>query len=171
MRLTGTPMKRRRQKNLVSAGSVLGKVLTQLGLSPSLSKHNIIQLWPKIVDSAVSRHAKAEKVVGSTLHVIVDSSVWMNELSAIKNVLIDKVNARIRSEAAKITEIRFSQRSWAKERPKEEDAATTSPRRELTEKEARLVRTLLEPVKDDRLKALLKRILEKDALLKQAPKP
>jgi predicted nucleic acid-binding Zn ribbon protein len=163
-------MKRRRLKNPVSAGSVLGKVLTQLGLSPSISKHNIVQLWPRIVDSAVSRHAKAEKVVGSTLHVIVDSSVWMNELAAVKNVLIDKVNARIRSEAAKITDIRFQQRSWAKERPQPAHAGTPPPR-ELTEKEVRLVRTLLEPVKDDRLKALLKRILEKDALLKQAPKP
>jgi len=169
VRLTGATMKRQRLKNPVSAGSVLGKVLTQLGLSSSISKHNIIQRWPKIVDSAVSRHAKAEKVVGSTLHVIVDSSVWMNELAAVKNVLMDKVNARIRSEAAKITDIRFTQRSWAKECPKEEDAAKTPPR-ELTEKEARLVRTLLAPVKDDRLKALLKRILEKDALLKQPSK-
>ncbi|MBI5249614.1 MAG: DUF721 domain-containing protein [Desulfomonile tiedjei] len=148
----------------MTARSVLGKVLGQMGLAPSISRHRLVQLWPKIVDAAVSRHTTAEKIVGSTLHVIVDSSVWMNELSAVRSVLLDKVNSRIEYEAARITDIRFHQRSWAnRHTPKHDEPASST---DLTEKDVRLVRALLEPVKDEELRAVLKRILEKDALLK-----
>lgn len=160
-------MKRDRLKHPVTAGSVLGKVLGQMGLGPSISRHNLVRLWPKIVDKAVSRHAKAEKIVASTLHVIVDSSVWMNELAAVKSVLLEKINASIQSDAAKITDIRFHQRSWAKESPANPEVSSDSA--QLSEKDIRLVRNLLEPVKDGQLREVLKRVLEKDALFKQPP--
>ena len=160
-------MKRNRLKSPMTAGSVLGKVLGKLGLDSSISKHNVVRLWPKIVDAVVSKHAKAEKIVGSTLHVIVDSSVWMNELAALKNIILYKVNSRIKSESSRITDIRFHQRSWAKECPREPD--DPHPPAELAEKDVRLIRMMLEPVKNEQMRAVLKRILEKDALLKQPP--
>jgi hypothetical protein len=159
-------MKKNRFKRPVKAGSVLGKVLGQMGLVSSISKHKVVQLWPEIVDVAISRHAKAIKVEGSTLCVIVDSSVWMNELAAVKSLLLQKVNSHIKSESARITDIRFHQRSWAREDPKEPDSPAV-PAAELSEKDIRLIRTILEPVKDEQLRSVLRRLLEKDALLKQ----
>ncbi len=156
-------MKYRIHSKPVAAGAALRKVLNSLGLQSALSRHNVIQLWPKIVEAPVSTHAQAEKLVGSTLYVAVDSSVWMNEIAAIKNVLLEKINSCLPKRVAAITDIRFHQRSWARAKPPEPQADAPSPP---TEKDTRMVRQVLEPIKDEDLRAALMRILEKDRQLK-----
>jgi len=156
-------MSREKRSEPIPAGQVLQKVFKIRGWKSALSRHRIIALWPKIVDATVARHARAEKLSGSTLHVVVDSSVWMNELAAIKNVLLEKVNARLEPGAAAITDLRFHQRSWARQN---EPPLPVYTEPHLSEKDVRLDRQLLEPVRDDELKPLLKRILEKDRRLK-----
>ncbi len=154
----------RRKGKPVNAGQVLRAVVSRLGLRSGLSRHRVVHLWPKIVEPTVARHAKAERVAGGTLHVIVDSSVWMYELATIKDLLLEKVNARLEKGAAPITDIRFSQRSWGTQKPKE---VAELPRLELDPQDLRIVGQILEPIKDDTLKTLLQRILEKDCLLKR----
>jgi hypothetical protein len=154
----------------MTAGSVLRGVVNRLGLQAGLSRHRVVHLWPKIVEPTVARHAKAEKVVGGTLHVVVDSSVWMFELATIKELLLDKVNACLDRGAARITDIRFSQRSWGTEKPKAASAQTPSAP-SLGEQDLRIMGQILEPIKDDSLRALLHRILEKDRLMKKSRKP
>jgi predicted nucleic acid-binding Zn ribbon protein len=155
----------RRPKGIpVTAELVLRDVVSRLGLKSGLSRHRVVHLWPRIVEPTVARHARAERVVGGTLHVIVDSSVWMFELATIKDLLLEKVNAFLDAGAAKITDIRFSQRSWGTQKPKE---APAPPSPQLGPQDLRIVGQILEPIQDDTLKALLQRILEKDRLMKQ----
>lgn len=142
---------------------MLQKVLDRFGLQTSLSKHNVVALWPKIVDSAVARHVQAEKVTGSTLHLVVDSSVWMNELAAMKHILLEKVNACLGPGAPKITDIRFQQRSWAK--AAEKTVARPLPP-EPTDQDLRNIHRIMEPLKDEGLREVVSRILEKDRKLK-----
>src|SRR5512139_3749538 len=138
-------MKNKTKSIATRAGSVIGEILQRIGLEAPLARHNIARLWPKIVDSAIARHAKVESVSGSTLFLAVDSSVWMNEMSAIRNLLLEKVNARLPPDAAPFTEIRFMQRSWARtEDPKPQ--ASRPP--EMTDQESRMIGKILEPVKD-----------------------
>jgi hypothetical protein len=146
-----------------SVGSVLRDVLQRMGLKAPLARHNIARLWPKIVDSAVARHAKVESVSGSTLFLAVDSSVWMNEMSAIRNLLLEKVNASLPPDAAPFTEIRFMQRSWART---EDPKPQVSPPPEMTDQESRVVGKILEPVKDPDLKIILQKILDQERKLK-----
>ncbi len=156
-------MNRRHLKNPIAAGAVLGKVLDGLGLTASVSRHRIVYLWPRIVDTVVARHAKAIKVSGTLLHVAVDSSVWMNELAATKTVLIQKLNASLPRGTSGITDIRFQQRSWAKERPPEPQRPEPP---EPDEADARQIRQILDHVADENVKSLLARILEKDRQLR-----
>jgi predicted nucleic acid-binding Zn ribbon protein len=156
-------MKYNINKQPVAAGTALRNALSGMGLQAALSRHNVIQLWPKIVDAPVSSHARAEKLVGSTLYVVVDSSVWMNEIAAIKNVLLEKINSCLPPRVAPITDIRFHQRSWAGTKTPEPRTSNLSPP---TDKDVRMARQVLEPVMDERLRAVLKRILEKDRQLK-----
>ena len=146
-----------------NVGSVLRDVLKSMGLGVPLSRHNLVRLWPKIVDSTVAGHARVEQISGSTLVLAVDSSVWMNELAAIKGLLLEKVNACLEPDAAPITEIRFLQRSWAKRR---ESSLTTTQPPPVTPQEAQIIDSVLAPVTDPELKAILARILEKDRKLK-----
>jgi predicted nucleic acid-binding Zn ribbon protein len=156
-------MNRKRMKNPVAAGSVLNRVLDGLGLSAAVSRHRIVHLWPKIVDSVVARHAKAIKVSGNLLLVAVDSSVWMNELVSMKTVLIQKLNASLPRGTSGITDIRFQQRSWAREQPPEPEQPEPP---EPDETDARQIRQILEHVTDDQVRSLLARILEKDRRLR-----
>jgi predicted nucleic acid-binding Zn ribbon protein len=156
-------MKPRKSGTPTSVGTVLNGIFARSGLAGSLSRYAILRAWPRIVGSQVARHAKAEKVAGATLYVAVDSAAWMNELAAIKNLLLDKLNAHIQREATPLADIRFSQRSWA--RAKKPEPAPPKPPR-ATEREMEAVNQMLEAVKDDKLKQMLKRILEKDRQLK-----
>jgi len=148
----------------VSAGSTLRTILKKMGLTPTLSRHSLVHRWQDIVEPAVARHAIVERVSGSTLHVAVDSSVWMNELAGISNVLLEKINASLDPDAPKITEIRFTQRSWAKQPPSPEASEQKVP--DPTEADARFVRTVLEPIKDPEFRDVLERLLEKDRRLR-----
>ena len=116
------------------------------------------------MEPAVARHAKVERVSGSTLHLVVDSSVWMNELVGISNVLLKKINASLDPDAPKIKEIRFTQRSWAKQTRSPEISERKVP--DPTEAEARFVRTVLEPIEDPEFRDVLERLLEKDRRLR-----
>ncbi len=156
-------MKRKALKQPVLAGTVLRAALERHGLRAAVSRYSIVNLWPKIVAEGVARHARAEKVVGSTLHVAVDSSGWMNELAAVKNVILAKVNSHLERGAAPITDIRFYQRSWAKAPPPAPSAEDPPPP---SERDTRIRDRMLEPIKDDELKRTLERILEKDRKLK-----
>ncbi len=156
-------MKKKTKSAATRAGSVLRDVLQRLGLEAPLARHNIARLWPKIVDSAIARHAKVESVSGSTLFLAVDSSVWMNEMAAIKNLLLEKVNASLPPDAVQFTEIRFMQRSWAKA-PDPKGPKPKAP--EPTDQETRLFGKIVEPVKDPDLKIILQKILEEDRKLK-----
>lgn len=156
-------MKNKKKSAVTTVGSVLRQALQRMGLEAPLARHNIARLWPKIVDSAIARHAKVESVSGSTLFLAVDSSVWMNEMSAIRNLLLEKVNASLPPDAAPFTEIRFMQRSWAKA-PEPKSPKPQAP--QLTDQESRVIGKIVEPVKDPDLKIILQKILDQDRKLK-----
>lgn len=147
------------------AESILRGLLKRMGLLAGVSRHSIIERWPEIVEATVARHVKAERISGSTLFVAVDSSVWMNEMVAMKQLLIDKVNASLAPGASPFTEIRLVQRSWAASpapRPAPPEPAPPGP----TEPELRIRDRLLEPVRDKALREVLRRLWEKDRQLK-----
>lgn len=138
------------------------ELINSLGLRAGLSRHNVVHLWSRIVDPVVLRHVRAERVDGATLYLTADSSVWMSEMSAIKPVLLEKVNAFLEPGDAPLTDIRFRQQSRGKAAPESLPAAEP----ELTDHDRRTIRTILEPVQDDTLKRVLSRILEKDRQLR-----
>ncbi len=157
--------KRRRRSNPTKASFVLNKQLDKLGLSGALSRRQLIQKWPNIVSKTISAHSRAEKVVGSVLYILVDSSVWMNELSANKAVLLQKINARLPGGAPRIEDVRFRQCSWAKEisQPAKAEAPEIKP----TPAELNKRKLILEAVKDPDLRLIFESLLDKDYKLKK----
>ncbi len=156
---------RKRRKGLHSpekASALLRGVLANLGLTNSVVRHEIVQVWPRIMDATIAAHTSAEKVTGSVLHIDVDSSVWMTELAAMQPAILGKVNAYLPRGAAPITEIRLKQRSWTRPKtPVQPKTTPVLPKPQLDDK------TLahLEIVKDPELRALLQRLMEKQQTL------
>ena len=58
-------MKKQRDRSYPKpAGSVLFDTLRQMGLSSTILRQSIVTRWPHIVDSVVSKHARAERLMG-----------------------------------------------------------------------------------------------------------
>ena len=143
--------------------TIVAKTLKRSGIEASLERHSIVHKWDAIVPAAVSSHARAVRVSGSTLHVEVDSSAWMHELAVIKHVLLQKVNEGLGPGTSEIKDLRFQQRSWKKvSHPIHEDPEP--PR--AGEQDIRTAKKLLEPIRDEGLRSVMERILEKDRKLK-----
>lgn len=158
-------MKRPKLKEPIAARSILDRIVNQFGLRAGLSRHRVIHRWPEIVGPGVARHSRATEVKGSVLHVAVDSSVWMNELAAIRIALLEKLNSLLEEGAAPITDIRFRQVSsigFPDARSVEPEASPSHD-----EELSGVARTALAPVKDNDLRSLLERILLKDQRLKR----
>ncbi|MEW6111456.1 MAG: DUF721 domain-containing protein [Thermodesulfobacteriota bacterium] len=155
-------MTTRKKSTPVRAGSIITNALEALGLGPALARHKVVNMWPRIVHSAIAKHAHAERLSGSTLYVAVDSSVWMNELAAIKPVLLKKVNACLGPDAAPITDIKFSLKSDAG-CDRQEPPILEPP--DTDEEEPEATRELLELVKEDELREVFRKIMKKDRRL------
>jgi hypothetical protein len=165
-------MKIRKRTFPQAAGSILNGALREMGLSSSLARQSIVVRWPEIVASAVAKHARAERLVGDTLYVVVDSSVWMNELSAIRLTLLDKLNAWLGPGIPKIREIRFGQVSWRRGELKEanDQPAPSSAKVEPDEKSLRISRSNINLVKDEEVRKIIERLIYKDARLQATKK-
>jgi hypothetical protein len=154
---------RRPRSRPVPAGSVIRRVIKDLGIQTVIARNQVILDWNKIVDSAVAKHAQAEKLVGSALVIGVDSPVWMNELSALRETLLRKINSKLKPGTPRIQELRFLLRSSL---GPEKTASVVPPVPPASEEETREALRILAPVQDDKLKTILARILEKDRALK-----
>lgn len=156
-------MTRRPPRDPVAMRSVLGGLFKKLGLSKAMARHRVVEAWPRIVGKGAARHCRADKLTGSTLHVSVDSSVFMNDLSAMKPIILDKLNSLLDPGAPPITDIRFRQCSWIRE------AGRAAPPEEIPEpsdSDRSLVSETVNGVGDEGLKTLVERLMEKDRRLK-----
>lgn len=142
----------------------LRKALGAMGLNKAISRHSIIHRWPKLVDSVIASHAKVDRISADTIFIIVDSAVWMSELSAIRLKLLERVNSSLERGAAPFTDMRFTLRSWARTDKPEEKIPIPAPPPD--EKDKRMANQILGNVKDEALREVIDRIIEKDRLLK-----
>ena len=89
-----------------AVGGVLGRVLESLGLSREMTGWQAVEAWPKLVGPRVARHARAVAFRDGTLHVEVEGSAWMQELSFLKPDLARRINQHVGSEL--VREVRLS---------------------------------------------------------------
>lgn len=131
-----------------------------------LARHGIVEQWNTVMDERVRQHARAEKIVEAVLYVEVDSTVWMNELAAIKQTLLDHLNRSLKPPAPPLQDIHFRlARSSGK--PKEETKKSSPPPPPApTQDELRRRRLTLEAAPNDEVRTVLERLMEKDRLLK-----
>ena len=164
-------MKRKGSAYPTPAGSVLLNTLRQMGLGSALSRQSIVMRWPRIVDSVVAKHARAERLVGDTLYLSVDSAVWMNELASMKPVLLEKLNSKLDPDVPQIKDIRFSQTLWRQGAATRKKATTIPPSVENPPDQTALkVSTSnIASIKNSEIRNIIERIIRKDARHKANP--
>ena len=90
-----------RMKSPTSIGSILPKVLENLGIKKGVEAHKSLVFWDKVVGKQIAKHTKPISVRKGTLFVKVEGSVWANELSLLKKKIINKLNKLMGYESIK----------------------------------------------------------------------
>ena len=87
-----TERKRRPPKKL---GDVMGKVLSQAGISDRIAQAQVIPEWRSIVGEQIARVTEPLSVTPQgTLFVSVQTNSWMTELSLLEPELLKRLNRR-----------------------------------------------------------------------------
>jgi len=73
-------------------GSVLPGLLEKLGLTGGIRNHQLLDRWEEIVGPRIAEVTTAERMADGKLWVSVTHPAWRNELTYMKQELIDRVN-------------------------------------------------------------------------------
>ncbi|GMV48988.1 MAG: hypothetical protein NBKEAIPA_00110 [Nitrospirae bacterium] len=93
----------RGQSRFDSFSSILAGVAHRLGLESKLFEARLRREWPQIVGASLADHTRPDQIRFKKLYVFVRSSVWLQQLSFLKPVLLQRVNAL--AEQPLVTEI------------------------------------------------------------------
>ncbi len=83
---------RRTMSQPTEVGRLIGGVLRRAGLADGLERAAASQEWPDRVGRAIAAVTRVRSVSGSTVFVEVRSSAWLQELTFVKNEILEKMN-------------------------------------------------------------------------------
>lgn len=79
----------------VHISDVLSRLLKRKPFSKRIEEQKALFCWDRAVGMEISKHTKPIYVRDGRLVVVTDDSVWMNELSLLKERIIEKLNSII----------------------------------------------------------------------------
>ncbi|ULA64332.1 MAG: hypothetical protein LZF86_120053 [Nitrospira sp.] len=82
----------------VSFGTILSGLAKQLGLETRLVELRIQQQWPSLVGEPIGSHTWPAQIRFHKLYLLVENSVWLQQLTFLKPALLAKINAEAGSE-------------------------------------------------------------------------
>ena len=78
-----------------SIRQVLDRALHAQGLTRRLQRALPRQVWSEAVGSGIAERAQPTVLTAGVLHVLVEDHRWRDQLDAARNILIERVNARL----------------------------------------------------------------------------
>ncbi|MDP9132552.1 MAG: DUF721 domain-containing protein [Nitrospirota bacterium] len=115
----------RGQSRLDSFSSILAGLAHRLGLESKLFEGRLRRQWPDIVGEPIATHTRPDQIRFKKLTVFVHNSVWLQQLSFLKPVLLQKVNAM--AGQALVTEIVLRIGEFSASRAAGHEAAILDP--------------------------------------------
>jgi predicted nucleic acid-binding Zn ribbon protein len=82
----------RGQSRLDSFGAILAVLAPRLGLESKLFEARLRRQWPDIVGEPIATHTRPDQIRFKKLTIFVHNSVWLQQLTFLKPVLLQKVN-------------------------------------------------------------------------------
>jgi len=149
-----------------SISRLLKKVAHSHGLDRRLARGKVWEIWEKAVGEAIAKHAWPKGIrEGAKLVVAVADSVWMQQLSLQKPLLLEVLNRHL-PEGAWLEDIRFVhgdveklRQGWAKGAKK--GSKKKSPPLKVPPELQEKAELLVAPIKDDELRKALMRLFLK----------
>ncbi len=158
--------KKAKKKQPVGVGNILEKVIKNLGMAGPMQLARILTRWDKIFDPSISKTTFPRDLRGKTLTVDVENSVWLQQISFMDQMIIDKINKNLGAKVVKKVRYQIGQ---IPERPLMEENRSTSvlDEVELENEDLDEITESIRGVSDSELRKSLRRILSKDIKLKK----
>jgi predicted nucleic acid-binding Zn ribbon protein len=83
------------------AGEILDRLTARMGIAARLEREKAVVLWEGAVGKNIARKAKAVSIRNEILFVVVENSAWLQELSLLKEGIIEKVNSAVGADVVK----------------------------------------------------------------------
>lgn len=96
-------------KDIERVSDILSHLLTKWGLKKGIEQHKALVVWGQVVGKGISAHTRPIWVNNGILLVVVDDSIWQQELEFIKSQIVERINQHLR---VKIREIKFIQKRY-----------------------------------------------------------
>jgi predicted nucleic acid-binding Zn ribbon protein len=145
-------------------GEVLEKSLKRFAPAMRLDEYGVWPVWDDVVGKAIARNAQPEKIRNGTLFVKVASPVWMQQLQYMKEMIVEKLNTRLKSEVVK--NIFFVVGRINDEALEQESKAP--PQKLAESSECSIDETFLESITDPEIKQAFKKLLKTYSRRKQS---
>ena len=94
-------MEKKTAQSIDRVGEVLSNSLKRFDLSFRLSEYGVWPVWDEVVGKTIAANAQPEKIRNGTLFIKVSSSVWMQQLQFMKDMIAEKLNQRLKREVVK----------------------------------------------------------------------
>jgi Dna[CI] antecedent DciA-like protein len=72
--------------------SVLQTVLQRHGLAAKILESQLQQRWAQVAGEQIAQHSQPDQIRFRKLYLIVDNSVWLQQMMFLKPTLIEKIN-------------------------------------------------------------------------------
>jgi predicted nucleic acid-binding Zn ribbon protein len=80
---------------LIKAEGILQQALRRHGLDREIARYSFVLRWPEIVGEEIAKRTKPEFIRNGTLHIRVSDSIWAQELSFQKDVILKRLKRHL----------------------------------------------------------------------------
>ena len=101
-------LKTKLSKTPDSIKSILSAVLKKHGLETKLAKYDFVLHWPEIVGPEIAKRTKPLQIRNGILTVAVQNSIWAQELTFNKKMIIKKLVERAGEQNNSVKDIHFN---------------------------------------------------------------
>ena len=78
-----------------SARSVINEISRRHGFAGRLWEYRLQKQWKTLVGEATAAHTWPTRIKFHKLHVLVDNSVWLHQLTYLKRSLVEKIQSEM----------------------------------------------------------------------------
>lgn len=144
---------------------ILKVTLRKLGLEKRIRECAILSFWDEAVGENIALHTKPLKVYNGKMTVMVESPSWTQELSFLKNRIMESLNKSIGREVVK--DIYFKVGKVERPLPEEREERIDLESVKLDRKKIEKIREYIGKISDPDIKNILKNFLTKEAKYEQ----
>jgi predicted nucleic acid-binding Zn ribbon protein len=90
---------RRRASRFEPLGALIPGVLDDLGMAGAKRAMRVAERWEEAVGSEIARHCRPSALRGAVLEVVVDSSVWCQQLQLRTPEMLDALRRTLGEDA------------------------------------------------------------------------